>query len=110
VKHLSFAALFAEFVFLFFAITIPPAVISQKSPHSIANGRRIFNRSCAACHNTLSTTTKAGPALKGYYRRQPRPSDVSVRAVIQEGKGRMPAFSTLKKLEIDDIVAFLKTL
>lgn len=109
-KHLSLAALFGIFVVLFFAIAIPPAVISQRPSHSVVNGKRIFNRSCASCHDTLGTTTKSGPALKGFFRQQPRPTDASVRAVIQQGKRRMPAFSTLSKLQIDELIAFLKTL
>ncbi len=79
-------------------------------PPAVANGKRIFNQSCAACHDTLGTTTKSGPELKNYYRHQPRPADDTVRSIIQQGKGRMPAFSTLNKLQNDDLVAYLKTL
>jgi mono/diheme cytochrome c family protein len=111
VKQVSPAALFAIFVFLYLAISIPPAVISQMSvPQAIANGQRIFNQSCAACHDTLGTTTKSGPGLKNYYRHQPRPADTNVRGIIQQGKGRMPGFGTLNKLQIDDLVVYLKTL
>ena len=110
-KVMSPAALFALLVFLYLAIAIPPAVISQSSaPQAAANGKRIFNQSCAACHDTLGTMTKSGPALKNYYRHQPRPADAIVRSIIQQGKGRMPAFSTLNKLQVDDLVVYLKTL
>jgi hypothetical protein len=35
------------------AIVIPPAAISQKSePQAVANGKRIFNQSCAACQDS----------------------------------------------------------
>jgi mono/diheme cytochrome c family protein len=111
VKQVSPAALFALFVFLYLAIAIPPAVISEKSvPQAIGNGQRIFNQYCAACHDTLGTTTKSGLGLKNYYRHQPRPPDATVRTIIQQGKGKMPAFSTLNKLQTDDLVAYLKTL
>jgi mono/diheme cytochrome c family protein len=110
VKQLSPAALFAILAYLFLAMAIPPAVISQTSTaQTVANGRHIFSQSCAPCHDTLGTTTKSGPELKHYYRRQ-RPADTTVRAIIQQGKGRMPAFSTFNKLKIDDLVAYLKTL
>lgn len=110
-KHVSIAALFAILVFLVLAIASPPTVISQKSsPQTVASGRRIFNQSCAACHDTLGTATKTGPGLKSYYHRQPRPADGSVRSMIQQGKGKMPAFSTLNQSQIDDLVAYLKTL
>ena len=110
-KRIAPAVLFAICEFLFLAIAIPPVVISQTSaPQAVANGRRIFNQSCAACHDTLGTTAKSGPELKDYDRRQPRPADATVRTIIQQGKGRMPAFSTLNKVQIDDLVAYLKTL
>jgi mono/diheme cytochrome c family protein len=111
VKRVSPAALFAILVFLYLAIAIPPAVISQSSaPQAVVNGKRIFNQSCAACHDTLGTMKKSGPALKNYYRHQPRPADAIVRTIIQQGKGKMPAFSTLNKLQVDNLVAYLKTL
>jgi mono/diheme cytochrome c family protein len=111
VKQVAPAAPFAFLVFLYLAIAIPPAVISQKSvPQTVANGKRVFNQSCAACHDTLGTITKSGPGLKNYYSRQPRPADATVREIIQQGKGKMPAFSTLGKSQTDDLVAYLKTL
>jgi mono/diheme cytochrome c family protein len=111
VKRSSPAALFAILVSLYIALAIPPAVISQSSaPHAVVNGKRIFNQSCAACHDTLGTMKKSGPALKNYYHHQPRPADAIVRAIIQQGKGKMPAFGTLNKLQVDDLVAYLKTL
>jgi mono/diheme cytochrome c family protein len=111
VKQVSPIALLVVFIFFFLSIAILPAVISEESlPQAVANGRRIFNQSCASCHDTLGTTTKSGPALKDYYRHQPRPADATVRTIIQQGKGRMPAFSTLSQLQIDDLVAYLKTL
>jgi mono/diheme cytochrome c family protein len=111
VKQASPVALFVVFIFFFLAIAIPPAVISQRSaPQAVANGKRTFNQSCASCHDILGTTAKSGPGLKNYYRHQPNPTDATVRRVIQQGKGRMPAFSTLDKLQIDDLVAYLKTI
>jgi mono/diheme cytochrome c family protein len=111
VKQLSPVALFAIFVFLYIAVAIPQAVTSQTSaPQTVVNGERIFNQSCSACHDTLGATTKSGPELKSYYRRQPHPADATVRAIIQRGKGKMPAFSTLDKSQTDDLVAYLKTL
>jgi mono/diheme cytochrome c family protein len=111
VRPASLAALFACLVLPFLAIAIPPAMISQKSmPQAAANGKLIFNQSCAACHDIRGTTPKSGPELKNYYRHQPRPADATARTIIQQGKGRMPAFSTLNKSQIDDLVAYLKTL
>jgi mono/diheme cytochrome c family protein len=111
VKESSLAARIAIFIFVALTFAIPPAVMSQKpSPQSVADGRRLFNQSCTACHDTLGTTTKSGPGLKNYYRHQPRPADASVRTVIQQGKGRMPAFNSLSKSQIDELVVYLKSL
>ncbi len=101
----------AFFTFLFLAIAVPQAVLSQKSvPLAISNGKHIFTQSCSVCHDTLGTTPKSGPELKNYYRHQPRPSDATVRTIIQQGKGKMPAFSTLNKSQTDDLIAYIKTL
>lgn len=86
--------------------TLPPA----KSPHSVANGQRIFSQSCASCHNANSTLPKVGVGLKGYYQHQPRPTDSAVRAILLKGKGNMPAFSALNSSQIDDLIAYLRTL
>jgi mono/diheme cytochrome c family protein len=108
VKYFLLVTAFAVFVFL---LAMPPAVISQKSTsQAAANGRRIFNQSCAACHDTLGTTSKSGPELKSYYRRQPRPTDATMGTIIKQGKGKMPAFSTLNNSQVDDLVVYLKTL
>ena len=109
-KPASLAALFAFLASLFLAIAIPKAAISQKSAPLAADGKRIFTQSCSACHDTRGATTKSGPELKNYYRRQPRPADATVHAIIQQGKGKMPAFSTLNKSQIDELLAYLKTL
>jgi mono/diheme cytochrome c family protein len=83
----------------------------KPSAQSAADGQRIFVQSCAACHDAHGTSPKNGPGLKNYYRdHQPHPSDIAVRTVIQQGKGKMPGFSSLSKSQTDDLVAYLKTL
>lgn len=105
------AVLFAILFVLAFAIALSPAGMSQKAvPEPVATGRRIFNQSCAACHDTTGTTTKSGPGLKNYDRHQPHRADATMRTIIQQGKGKMPGFTTLGKTQIDDLVAYLKTL
>ena len=89
----------------------PPIVISQKTLlQPVVDGKHIFNQSCSACHDAIGTTKKSGPSLKGYYQRRPHPTDSSVLTLIHEGKGKMPAFSTLNKNQTDELLAYLKTL
>lgn len=102
----------AIFVLMGAAVALPPSQSSQyPAPQAVTNGQRIFIQSCATCHDTHGSVTKSGPELKSYYREhQPRPTDAVVRAVIQQGKGKMPAFSSLSKSQTDDLVAYIKTL
>jgi hypothetical protein len=52
-----------------------------------------------------------GPGMKGYYTTyRPRPSASAVRTIISKGKGAMPGFSGLRNAQIDDLIAYLKTL
>lgn len=109
-KRISPAVLFLCSGLLCFAMAIAPAFSAQKSTTQTASGKRTFNQYCAACHDTLGSAPKSGPALRSYYHRQPRPSDSAVQKIIQQGKGRMPAFSTLSSSQVNDLIAYLKTL
>lgn len=80
------------------------------SPQAAVDGQRIFNQSCAGCHDVAGSVPKSGPPLRNYYRRAPRPSDAAVLTTIQHGKGKMPAFSTLTRHQLTDLLAFLRTL
>jgi len=106
----SQAAFFLCLGLLCFAVAIAPAFSAQRSTTQAASGKRIFNQYCAGCHDTLGTTTKSGPVLRSYYHREPHPRDPAVRRIIQQGKGRMPAFSTLGSSQVNDLIAYLKTL
>jgi mono/diheme cytochrome c family protein len=53
----------------------------------------------------------AGSGLKWFYSgHQPKPSDAAVRAIIATGNGKMPAFGNLSAVQIDELIAYLKTL
>jgi mono/diheme cytochrome c family protein len=107
--RISPVVLLAIFAFLYAVTVIPPTVVSQHTP-STSNGQRLFTQSCSACHDTHGTATKSGPELKNYAQHQPHPTDAQIHTIIQQGKGKMPAFTTLSKSQTDDLVAYLKTL
>ena len=110
-KRTPLAEIFAVSVFLLMGIAIPPTATSQEfAPQAVARGRGLFNQSCASCHDVLGTATKSGPGLKSYYHRQGRPPDAALRVIIQQGKGTMPAFGTFNKTQLDDLLAYLKTI
>jgi mono/diheme cytochrome c family protein len=79
-------------------------------------GRRIFERDCAACHSAYSSSGSKGPSLKGLYRKQFLPSglpanDRFVEQTIVSGRGMMPPQGdALTEQQLDDLVAYLRTL
>lgn len=85
-------------------------------------GGKIFQEQCAFCHSDTRDETRIGPSLKGLYSRQSLPrrgvpvTDENVRRAIEEGASPaglppMPAYrEILKPNEIDDVVAYLRTL
>jgi mono/diheme cytochrome c family protein len=103
VRRGAFPAVLILFLVPFLVKAMPP------SAARVVNGRRIFNQSCSACHDVFGPTAKTGPELKNYYRRQ-RPSDAAIRRLILEGKGKMPAFTVFNNPQVDDLIAYLKTL
>jgi mono/diheme cytochrome c family protein len=71
----------------------------------------MFGEYCGSCHSVHSSNSLAGPGFKGLYRtRQPRPSDSAIRAIIARGKGKMLPFGNLSSVQIDELIAYLKTL
>ena len=86
---------------------------AQSPIQSVAarNGERIFVQSCSPCHDVHTSASRVGPSLKSYYSdHEPRPTDAQVRAIISQGKGKMPKFSNLSNTQTDDLIAYLKTL
>ena len=81
-----------------------------------AKGKAVFEAQCVSCHNADSAEDKMGPGLKGLYKKDKmkngkKPSDVTVRAQVEQGGGGMPAYKdVLSDQEKNDVLAYLKTL
>jgi mono/diheme cytochrome c family protein len=81
-----------------------------------ANGRHIFDRTCARCHDPYSSRGLKGPSLKGIFKRKYFPSglpanDARMSDVILMGRAKMPSFRTeLTDAELQDLLAYLHTL
>lgn len=90
--------------------------VNDMSYESIERGKDLFHTKCRFCHNAYNTETTVGPGLKGVLGRPRLP--VSRRKASQENIimqlkhpiDRMPSFAYLSDKEIDDLLAFLKTL
>ena len=80
-----------------------------------AKGKEVFEQ-CSVCHNADSDEKKMGPGLKGLMAKAKmkngkKPTDENVRAIIKTGGGGMPAYEDmLSKEELDNLMAYLKTL
>lgn len=80
-----------------------------------AKGKEVFEQ-CGVCHSATTNEKKMGPSLKGLFKKEKlatgqKPTDASVLAIINKGKGTMPAFAdVLSAGEKADVLAYLKTL
>jgi cytochrome c2 len=78
-------------------------------------GKEVFEQ-CGVCHSATTDQKKMGPSLKGLYKKPKlangqAPSDASILAMVNKGKGSMPAFAdVLSNDEKADLLAYLKTL
>jgi len=79
-------------------------------------GKAVFEEQCGVCHLADRADKKLGPGLKGLFRREKlgngkKPTDPNVRAKIDDGSTRMPAYKDmLSDAEKQDLMAYLKTL
>ena len=86
-----------------------------QKPGDAAKGKEVYEQ-CGVCHNADSEEKKMGPGLKGLYKKAKmangqKPTDANILALINKGKGAMPAFAeVLSAEEKNDLLAYLKTL
>lgn len=93
-----------------FAATSLPAQRSSTKQERVAEGAKIFKNSCSVCHSLQPGPTKTGPSLSGVLRPHPSAkSEKTVRRIIAEGKGTMPAFKDrLSPDQISALIMFLE--
>lgn len=86
-----------------------------QNPGDAAKGKEVYEQ-CAVCHSADTVEKKMGPGLKGLYKKAKlangqKPSDASILAFINKGKGAMPAFAdVLSADEKAQLLVYLKTL
>lgn len=74
-------------------------------------GEQVFTHNCAQCHSVMQGQYSFGPNLYHETRKTPRKSPSQLRAIIQNGKGKMPPFGQkLSETEKNELVAYLKSL
>lgn len=77
-------------------------------------GRQVFEQ-CFTCHNAFYPNVKVGPSLQGLFHRTAlvngkSVSEMNIRSVIKKGGNVMPGFQQLPDQDLNDLIAFLKTL
>jgi polyvinyl alcohol dehydrogenase (cytochrome) len=77
-----------------------------EEPPEEPDGAAIYQQNCALCHST-DGTGGSGPSLVGVGDRQ---TVEDLRAIVQDGRGTMPAWEgELTPEEIDAVVAYIRT-
>jgi cytochrome c6 len=96
---------------------IPAIALATLLPASLmaGDGAAVFKASCASCHGQdAKGQTPVGKSLKIkdlHTAEVQKESAADLAKVISDGKGKMPAFkSKLTKAQIDDVVAYIKSL
>jgi mono/diheme cytochrome c family protein len=91
----------------------PSVAAAENGGAAAKRGEAMFKQRCIACHNKqLGDTTPFGPPnLNGIFRGPNAITTKDAAAVISDGKGQMPGWGkVLTKGDIDDLLAYLKTL
>ena len=97
------------------ALIVAPALNAQEKKADAAKGKETFEM-CAGCHATEGDEKKMGPSLAGLFKKAKmkngkKPTDATVKAVINAGGNGMPAYADmLTDEEKDNLIAFLHTL
>ena len=96
-------------------MTAQEKTAEKKTVDPVVAGKEVFEQ-CSGCHNADSDEKKMGPGLKGLFSKAKmkngkKPTEESVKALINAGGGGMPAYEDmLSKDELSQVMAYLKTL
>lgn len=87
----------------------------DKNTVVMKRGESTFYQRCSLCHlpriRKAATTPGPAPSLTGILRGADKERESKVRDVILKGSDRMPGWRySFKPAEIDDLIAYLKTL
>jgi mono/diheme cytochrome c family protein len=101
------------------AIPLVIAAGQNAAPGDATAGKAVFMKNCNLCHYADKTDSKIGPGLKGLFKAKELPkshhpvSEATAREQIEKGnpsKGMPPFGKKLSKVDVDNLIAYLKTL
>lgn len=95
------------------------ATVASKG--NASKGKELFQQQCELCHEAESNTATVGPGLKGLFHmaahkradgtEMAHHDEPTIRKQIEEGTGSMPPMKdVLSKEQMDDLIAYLRTL
>ncbi|MFP4348696.1 MAG: c-type cytochrome [Desulfococcaceae bacterium] len=100
---------------IFRALHPQPTAATEDTPK--ARGKTVFTQHCSGCHFSDSKESKLGPGLAGLFEREKLPvsgrpvSEETVRDQLKDPYENMPRVGDdLSEAQIEDVVAYLKTL
>lgn len=103
-------------VFALAAMLAGGAFAQEKKAGDAAKGKEVFEAQCSVCHDATGSEKKTGPGLKGLFQKAKfadgkKVTEATVRAKINAGGNGMPGFEdSLSKEELNDLIAYLKTI
>ncbi len=96
------------------AINFSPNTPASPQPdeQTIRAGNAIFLQRCFQCHSVQPGDVRFGPSLYGEIKKpHPKISAAQFRAIVRDGRGKMPAFGhVLSQQDTDDLLAYVHSL
>jgi len=94
---------------ILFLLLSYPSVHSQSRAADPALGSALFQSRCSACHS-MGTDSKIDPGLAGVLRRK-QLSERDIRNIVNQGRRTMPPVGAkIRATDLEDLMAYLKTL
>lgn len=92
----------------------PPTPLDQLNMQQL-RGHAVFQAHCGQCHYDRQEGPLHGPSLRGMYKKPYLPSgapanDERVTSTILHGHGLMPGQPNLDPQDVNDLLAYLRTL
>lgn len=121
---ICFSPCLRAFVVLLALVALPACEVERRksdaelglNPQQAA-GRRVYDDTCARCHEPYSSRGKKGPSMKGVFKRQYLPlsglpaNDQRMGEIVRYGRSKMEGFGrALSDQQIQDLLAYMHTL
>jgi mono/diheme cytochrome c family protein len=95
--------------------SLPPSKPQSEWTEQEARGAQVYGQYCAKCHYPNNTHSLHGPGLQAITKVKAMPSgapptDERLTTVIVRGRNMMPATTSLTDDQLNDLLAYIRTL